>query len=134
ISEHDMLVDLSKQDLSLICESESINVPVYKQIEKYEHVMHIVSEVNGTLMENKSSIDALIACMHAGTVSGAPKIRAMQMIKNIESTKRGFYAGGIGYITYNYNINLPSSIRSFLIKVDIAHLQTGACILKCSIT
>src|SRR5699024_11318618 len=78
ISEHDMLVDLSKQDLSLICESESINVPVYKQIEKYEHVMHIVSEVNGTLMENKSSIDALIDCMPAGTVSGAPKIRAMQ--------------------------------------------------------
>src|SRR5699024_8241823 len=80
ISEHDMLVDLSKQDLSLICESESINVPVYKQIEKYDHVMHIVSEVNGTLMENKSSIDALIACMPAGTVSGAPKIRAMQTI------------------------------------------------------
>src|SRR5699024_12144644 len=95
---------------------ESISVPVYKQIEKYEHVMHIVSEVTGTLMKNKSSIDALIACMPAGTVSGAPKIRAMQMIKNIESTKRGFYAGDIGYITYNHDINLAISIRSFVIK------------------
>lgn len=133
ISEHDMLVDLSKQDLSLICESESINVPVYKQIEKYEHVMHIVSEVNGTLMKNKSSIDALIACMPAGTVSGAPKIRAMQTINNIESTKRGFYAGGIGYITYNHDINLAISIRSLVIKDEIAHLQTGAGIVKDSI-
>src|SRR5699024_3291326 len=95
ISEHEMLVDLSMQDLSLICESESISVPVYKQIQKYEHVMHIVSEVTGALMKNNSSIDALIACMPAGTVSGAPKIRATQMIKNIQSTIRGFYAGGI---------------------------------------
>src|SRR5699024_8641648 len=99
ISEHEMGVDQSKHVLSLICENESSNVPVYKQSEKYEHVMHIVSEVNGTLMKNKSSIDALIACMPAGTVSGAPKIRAMQTINNIEPTKRGFYAGGIGYIT-----------------------------------
>src|SRR5699024_2765315 len=116
ISEHDMLVDLSMQDLSLICESESISVPVYKQIEKYEHVMHIVSEVTGTLMKNKSSMDAVIACMPASTVSDAPKIRAMQMIKNIESTKRGFYAGGIGYITYTHDITLAISIRSLVIK------------------
>src|SRR5699024_8642016 len=99
----------------------------------YEHVMHIVSEVNGTLMENKSSIDALIACMPAGTGSGAPKIRAMQTINNIESTKRGIYAGGIGYITYNHDINLTISILSLVLKDEIAHLRTGAGIEKDSI-
>src|SRR5699024_12798523 len=86
-----------------------------------------------SLMKNKSRINALIACMPAGTVSGAPKIRDMQMIKNIESTKRGFYAGGIGYITYNHDINLAISIRSLVIKDEIAHLQTGAGIVKDSI-
>src|SRR5699024_11087870 len=133
ISERDMLVDLSMQDLSLICESESMSVPVYKQIEKYEHLMHMVSEVTATLMNSKSRIDALVACMPAGTVARAPKIRAMHMIKNIESTKRGFYAGGIGYITYNHDINLAISIRSLVIKDEIAHLQTGAGIVKDSI-
>src|SRR5699024_4750133 len=81
-------------------------------------------------MENKSSIDALIACMPAGTVSGAPKIRAMQTINNIESTKRGFYAGGIGYITYNHDINLAISIRSLVIKDEIKQIQTRTCIMK----
>src|SRR5699024_12613611 len=87
----------------------------------------------GTLMKNKSSIDALIACMPAGTVSGAPKIRAMQMIKNIESTKRGFYAGGIGYITYNHDISLAISIRSLVIKDEITNLQNGSGVVKDSI-
>src|SRR5690625_28186 len=95
--------------------------------------MHIVSEVNGTLMKNKNSIDALIARMPAGTVSGAPKLRAMQSINSIESTKRGFYAGGIGYITSNHDINLAISIRSLVIIDEIAHLQTGAGIVKDSI-
>ncbi len=133
VNEHDMLVDLSKRDLSTICNNESITLPVYKQIERYQHVMHIVSEVHGTLLENKSSIDALIACLPAGTVSGAPKTRAMQIINEIETTKRGFYAGGVGYITYNHDVNLAISIRSLVIKNKMAHLQTGAGIVKDSI-
>ena len=133
VNEHEMLVDLSKNDLKDICDENSITVPVYKQIEKYQHVMHIVSEVHGTLLENKSSIDALIACLPAGTVSGAPKTRAMQIINEIETTKRGFYAGGLGYITYNHDINLAISIRSLVIKDQVAHLQTGAGIVKDSI-
>lgn len=133
INEHDMLVDLSKQDLTQVCDKQSIHMPVYKQIEKYQHVMHIVSEVQGLLQKNKSSIDALIACMPAGTVSGAPKTRAMQVINEIETSKRGFYAGGLGYITYNHDINLAISIRSLVIKDQTAHLQTGAGIVKDSI-
>lgn len=133
VAEHEMLVDLSKTDLNAICSESSITVPVYKQIEKYQHVMHIVSEVQGTLLDNKSSIDALIACLPAGTVSGAPKTRAMQIINEIETTKRGFYAGGLGYITYNHDINLAISIRSLVIKDKVAHLQTGAGIVKDSI-
>lgn len=133
IDEHDMLVDLSKADLNAVCQKSTISVPVYKQIEKYQHVMHIVSEVQGTLLDNKSSLDALIACLPAGTVSGAPKTRAMQIINDIETTKRGFYAGGLGYITYNHDINLAISIRSLVIKDKIAHLQTGAGIVKDSI-
>lgn len=126
IQEHDMLVDLSKGDLTTICTDDSIHVPVYKDIVKYEHVMHIVSEVHGTLKRDKSSIDALIACLPAGTVSGSPKIRAMQIINEIETTRRGFYAGGIGYISFNRDINLAISIRSLVIKEKRAYLQTGA--------
>src|SRR5690625_281313 len=133
LKEHDMLVDLSKADLEKICAAHSIDVPVNLEVVKYEHVMNIVSEVHGTLKENKSSIDALIACLPAGTVSGSPKVRAMQIINEIETEHRGFYAGGIGYITFNHDINLAISIRSLVIKDEIAHLQTGAGIVKDSI-
>lgn len=126
IQEHDMLVELSKTDLNSICKERSIHVPVYKDVVKYEHVMHIVSEVHGTLKKHKSSIDALIACLPAGTVSGSPKIRAMQIINQIEDERRGFYAGGIGYISFNHDINLAISIRSLVIKNRKAYLQTGA--------
>ena len=125
-NEHDMLVELSKDDLALICDTSSIHVPVYQDVVKYEHVMHIVSEVHGTLKENSSSIDALIACLPAGTVSGSPKVRSMQIINEIETERRGFYAGGIGYISFNHDINLAISIRSLVIKNNRAYLQTGA--------
>lgn len=126
LAEHHMLVQLSKTDLKEICEPSSIHVPVYKDVMKYEHVMHIVSEVHGTLKENCSSIDALIACLPAGTVSGSPKVRAMQIINEIEDERRGFYAGGIGYITFNHDVNLAISIRSLVVKDNYAYLQTGA--------
>ena len=133
LSEHDMLVELSKTDLLAVCAKESIQVPVYKDVVKYEHVMHIVSEVHGTLQENKTSMDALIACLPAGTVSGSPKERAMQIINEIEQERRGFYAGGIGYISFNHDINLAISIRSIVVKNNRAYLQVGAGIVSDSV-
>lgn len=126
IAEHKMLVDLSRNDLGSVCEVGSITIPTYMKIEKYQHVMHIVSEVHGKLKADSTSIDALIACMPAGTVSGAPKIRAMQIINELEETKRGFYGGGIGYIGFNHDLNMALAIRSLVIKDGYAYLQTGA--------
>ncbi|TRM11286.1 anthranilate synthase component I [Lentibacillus cibarius] len=126
LSEHRMLVDLSRNDLGRVCEVNSVSVPAYMQIEKYQHVMHMVSEVHGKLASRFSSIDALIACLPAGTVSGAPKIRAMQIINELEDAKRGAYAGGIGYINYNGDLNMALTIRSLVVKDHHAYLQAGA--------
>ncbi|MGJ9459509.1 anthranilate synthase component I [Oceanobacillus sp. CF4.6] len=126
IAEHRMLVDLSRNDIGRVCEINSITVPTYMKIEKYQHVMHIVSEVKGRLHKNYSGIDALITCLPAGTVSGAPKIRAMQIINKLEEKKRGAYGGGIGYINFNHDLNIALTIRSLVIKNNIAHLQAGA--------
>ncbi|MYL46815.1 anthranilate synthase component I [Virgibacillus halodenitrificans] len=126
IAEHRMLVDLSRNDLGSVCEIGSITIPTYMQIEKYQHVMHIVSEVKGRLKVNCSSIDALISCLPAGTVSGAPKIRAMQIINDLEEKKRGVYAGGIGYINFNNDLNIALAIRSLVVKDNQAYLQAGA--------
>lgn len=126
IAEHQMLVDLSKSELKRVCRPESITIPTYMQIEKYQYVMHIVSEVHGKLKANQTSIDALIAVLPAGTVSGTPKIRAMQIINKLENQKRGFYGGGIGYISFNHDLNIALAIRSIIIKNQIAYLQTGA--------
>ncbi|MEJ8777067.1 anthranilate synthase component I [Pseudogracilibacillus sp. ICA-222130] len=133
VAEHDMLVQLSKRDLHPICKQGSIQVPVYKDIVKYEHVMHIVSETHGTLKDHLTSFDALVACLPAGTVSGSPKIRAMQIINELEDERRGFYAGGIGYITFNHDINIAIAIRSFIIKDEKAYVQAGAGIVQDSI-
>lgn len=126
IAEHKMLIDLGRNDLGRISEINSIEIPTLMQIEKYEHVMHIVSEVSGTLQADKSSIDALISCLPAGTVSGAPKIRAMQIINELEQKKRGVYAGGIGYIGYNRDLNMALAIRSLVVKDSTAYIQAGA--------
>ncbi len=126
IAEHKMLVDLSRNDLGRVCETGTISIPTYMTIEKYQHVMHIVSEVKGKLKANYSSIDALISCLPAGTVSGAPKIRAMQIINELEEKKRGAYAGGIGFINFNHDINIALAIRSLIVKDNKAYLQAGA--------
>lgn len=133
ITEHEMLVDLSKRDLKIICEKDSISVPVYKEIVKYEHVMHIVTEVHGLLREEYTNIDALIACLPAGTVSGSPKQRAMQIISDIETKRRGVYAGGIGFISFEHDINLAIAIRSLVVKDGKAYLQAGAGIVADSV-
>lgn len=131
--EHDMLVERSIKDLEPICAEASIHVPVHKAIVKYEHVMHIVSEVHGTLKDECTSIDALVACLPAGTVSGSPKQRAMQIISDIEQKRRGVYAGGIGFISFEHDINLAIAIRSLVVKDGKAYLQAGAGIVADSI-
>lgn len=133
VSEHDMLVNLSKDDLAHVCEPDSISAPVYMEIEKYQHVMHMVSEVRGTLKAHLKSIDALIACLPAGTVSGAPKRRAMQIINDLEEKKRGVYGGGIGYIGFDHDLNMALAIRSLVIKEGTAYLQSGAGIVADSV-
>src|SRR5699024_1767793 len=133
IAEHDMLVELSKSDLQHVCKSKSITVPVHRQVEKYEHVMHIVSEVHGTLATDKTSLDALRICLPAGTVSGYPKLRAMEMIQQLEEKTRGLYGGGIGYLNFNGDLNMAMASRSLIIKDGKAWRQTGAGIVNDSI-
>lgn len=133
LAEHNMLVELSKRDLAPICKTDSIHVPVYMDVVQYEHVMHIVSEVHGSLKANASSIDALIACLPAGTVSGSPKERAMRIINELETVRRGVYAGGIGFISFSHDINLAITIRSLLVKDGQAYVQVGAGIVENSI-
>ncbi|GIN73933.1 anthranilate synthase component I [Bacillus sp. J14TS2] len=126
LSEHRMLVDLSRQELSTICLEDTITVKDYMKLEYYRHVMHIVSEVEGTLKADTSGMDALISCLPAGTVSGDPKPRAMQIINDLEKTKRGVYAGAIGYVNVNGDVDFAIAIRSLVIKDQIAYLQAGA--------
>ncbi|WP_080875447.1 anthranilate synthase component I [Oceanobacillus timonensis] len=126
LAEHRMLVDLSRNDLGRVCEIGSIEIPVYMTIERYQHVMHIVSEVTGTLRQDYSGIDALISCLPAGTVSGAPKIRAMQIINELETVKRGPYAGGIGFINFEHDVHIALAIRSIIIQNSKAYFQAGA--------
>ncbi|MGE6258216.1 anthranilate synthase component I [Heyndrickxia sporothermodurans] len=133
LAEHKMLVDLSRNDLGRVCIPGSITVSKYMEVEKYQHVMHIVSEVQGSLKDEYSGLDALISCLPAGTVSGAPKIRAMQIINELEQRKRGVYAGAIGYINVNGDLDFALAIRTLVIKEGIAYLQAGAGIVHDSI-
>ncbi|MBM7570619.1 anthranilate synthase component I [Aquibacillus albus] len=126
LAEHKMLVDLSRNDLGRVCEIGSISIPKYMTIERYQHVMHIVSEVQGVLTSEYSGLDALISTLPAGTVSGAPKIRAMQIINDLETKKRGVYAGAAGYINMNGDLDLALAIRTLVIKGNNAYVQAGA--------
>ena len=103
------------------------------KVEKYKHVMHIVSEVSGQIKDNQSSVDALISCLPAGTVSGAPKIRAMQIINELEVVKRGIYSGAVGYFSQNGNMDFALAIRTMIIKDDKAYIQAGAGIVYDSV-
>ncbi|GAB2557448.1 anthranilate synthase component I [Gracilibacillus alcaliphilus] len=126
LAEHKMLVDLSRNDLGRVCETGSITIPKYMTIERYQHVMHIVSEVHGELTAAYTGLDALISALPAGTVSGAPKIRAMQIINELEQKKRGTYAGAVGYINMNGDLDLALAIRTMVIKGEHAYVQAGA--------
>ncbi|MCE5314689.1 MAG: anthranilate synthase component I [Armatimonadota bacterium] len=125
-AEHIMLVDLGRNDIGRVCRYGSVNVDELMVIERYSHVMHIVSNVRGKLNPDKDQFDLLRACFPAGTVSGAPKVRAMQIIDELEPTRRGSYAGAIGYFSYSGNMDVCITIRTILIQGDTAYVQAGA--------
>jgi anthranilate synthase component 1 len=124
-AEHVMLVDLGRNDLGRVCEYGSVTVDELMAVETYSHVMHIVSSVSGTLREGVSAMDALRASLPAGTLSGAPKIRAMQIIDELEPASRGPYGGAVGYLSYTGDLDTCIYIRSALVKDGRVHVQAG---------
>lgn len=125
-AEHVMLVDLGRNDLGRVCEHGSVEVTRFMENERYSHVMHLVSEVRGKLAAGRDARDALVACFPAGTVSGAPKVRAMEIIEELEPTRRGPYAGAVGYFSFNGNLDTCIAIRTIVIRDGLAYVQSGA--------
>jgi anthranilate synthase component 1 len=132
-AEHLMLVDLGRNDLGRICEFGSVKVDQFMSIEKFSHVMHIVSKLKGKIRAELNCFDALEACFPAGTVSGAPKIRAMEIIEELETCRRGIYSGAIGYLDFSGNLDTCIAIRTIVIKNNKAYIQAGAGIVADSI-
>ncbi len=132
-AEHLMLVDLARNDIGRVSEFGSVRVPEFYAVEKFSHVQHIVSRVEGTLAGGKDRFDALASCFPAGTVSGAPKIRAMQIIAELEESPRGIYAGAVGYAGFNELLEFAIAIRTVRIKDGIAEFSTGAGIVADSV-
>ena len=124
-AEHIMLVDLGRNDIGRVCEYGSVKVDELMNIERYSHVMHIVSNVTGELRAGSDAFDVMRACFPAGTVSGAPKVRAMQIIDEQEPTRRGFYAGSVGYFSYSGDMDMAITIRTMLVDGQTAYLQAG---------
>ncbi|HEX5541682.1 MAG TPA: anthranilate synthase component I [Micromonospora sp.] len=125
-AEHVMLVDLGRNDLGRVCAPGTVEVPEFAMIERYSHVMHIVSTVIGTLRADQSAFDALAATFPAGTLSGAPKVRAMQIIEELEPTRRGLYGGTVGYFGFGGDMDMAIAIRTALIRDGRAYVQAGA--------
>lgn len=126
VAEHIMLVDLGRNDLGRICNTGSVEVDEFKHIERYSHVMHIVSNVRGELSRKYSAFDALRATFPTGTLSGAPKIRAMEIIDELEPQRRGIYGGAVGYFSYTGNMDMAIAIRTLVIQDGKIFLQAGA--------
>ncbi len=124
-AEHLMLVDLARNDIGRVCQFGSVTVPDFMTVERYSHVMHIVSQVEGRIAPDKTAFDLMRATFPAGTVSGAPKIRAMQIIAQIEDRQRGFYAGALGYFGYDGNSDTCITLRTALLKDGQIHIQAG---------
>lgn len=125
-AEHIMLVDLGRNDIGRVCDYRTVNVSDLMTIEKYSHVMHIVTDVSGRLKKGKDSFDVMRATFPAGTVTGAPKVRAMEIIDELENVRRGTYAGGVGYFSFSGNLDFCITIRTILIKDNTAYVQAGA--------
>lgn len=132
-AEHLMLVDLGRNDLGRVCKAGSVEVVEFMNIERYSHVMHIVSTVTGHLNDEVSVVEALCAVFPAGTLSGAPKPRAMEIIEELEPTRRGLYGGIVGYIDFRGNLDSAIAIRTALIKEGTAYVQAGAGVVADSI-
>src|SRR5215471_13818818 len=124
-AEHIMLVDLGRNDLGRVCEYGTVRPEKLLTVERYSHVMHLVSSLRGRLREDVDCFDALMACFPAGTVSGAPKVRAMEIIEELEKTRRGIYAGGILYLDFAGNLDSCIALRTMVIKSGVAHVQAG---------
>ena len=124
-AEHVMLVDLGRNDLGRVCQYGSVAVDDFMAVETYSHVMHIVSSVSGTLRPEVGALDALRAVLPAGTLSGAPKVRAMQIIDELEPVKRGSYGGAVGYLSYTGDLDTAIHIRTVVVKDGVAHIQAG---------
>jgi anthranilate synthase component I len=132
-AEHLMLVDLGRNDLGRICAPGSVEVIDFMSVERYSHVMHIVSTVTGTLAPDKSAVDALFATFPAGTLSGAPKPRAMEIIEELEPHRRGLYGGAIGYLDFTGNVDTCIAIRTALLFQGRAYVQAGAGVVADSV-
>jgi anthranilate synthase component 1 len=125
-AEHLMLVDLGRNDLGRVCRPGTVEVIDFMSIEKYSHVMHIVSTVTGRLAEGRTAYDLLAATFPAGTLSGAPKPRAMEIIDDLEPTRRGLYGGAVGYLDFAGNMDAAIAIRTAVLRDGTAHVQAGA--------
>jgi anthranilate synthase component 1 len=132
-AEHTMLVDLARNDIGRVCRFGSVEVSEFMNIEKFSHVQHIVSTVSGTLRDNLDCYDAFRSCFPAGTVSGAPKIRAMQIIDEQEASPRGLYAGAVGYVGFDRNLDFAIAIRTVIVNKGTAYVQVGAGIVADSV-
>ncbi len=133
LAEHVMLVDLGRNDVGRVCEYSSVHVPQFKIVERYSHVMHIVSSVLGKLRPDQDAFDTLAACFPAGTVSGAPKVRAMEIIAELEPTRRGIYSGSVMYLDFSGNLDSCIAIRTLMVRKGKAYLQVGAGIVADSV-
>ena len=132
-AEHIMLVDLGRNDLGRVCEYGSVKVDRLMYVERYSHVMHLVSSLRGQLRKDVDCFDALMACFPAGTLSGAPKIRAMEIIDELEPTRRGIYAGAILYLDFSGNIDSCIALRTLVAKGGRAYIQAGGGIVADSV-
>jgi anthranilate synthase component 1 len=125
-AEHVMLVDLGRNDVGRVCEYGSVRVPQFMGLERFSHVMHLTSIVEGKLADDRDRLDALVSCFPAGTVSGAPKVRAMQIIRDLEPSGRGIYAGAVGYLDFAGNLDFCIAIRTVIMTQGKAYVQAGA--------
>ena len=132
-SEHVMLVDLGRNDLGRVCAAGTVKVVEFFTIERYSHVMHIVSTVTGRLAAGRTAYDALAACFPAGTLSGAPKPRAMQIIDELEPARRGVYGGVVGYLDFAGDADTAITIRTALVAGGTAYVQAGAGVVADSV-
>ena len=124
-AEHVMLVDLGRNDLGRVCEPGTVKVRSFFSVERYSHVMHLVSTVTGLLRRDRNAFDAVTACFPAGTLSGAPKPRAMEIIEELEPTRRGLYGGIVGYLDFAGNADTAIAIRTALVRDGVAYVQAG---------